>query len=199
MVNKLHVAYLLIWPLTNPDILSRIAKLANGCKLVIWFDFDWIIKRVRSSRLVSDMNLIIRDVRGMAEVRLYLCVHTLRHFPLQFTYVAELQRGDHIAVFIRRRIQSFGLCYQCAVIIHLSCGKWLPRLSISMYLTFINKSTVQQLLVRKTYSLRHVCSARKEHQLVMYALNQIFNVLLFTLISTSTLVLTWYQHLFDNP
>ena len=81
MVHKVQVAHFLIWPLTKPDILSRIAKLANGCKLVIWFDFDWILNRVRSSRLVSDMILIIRDVQGMAEVRLQICVHTLRHFP----------------------------------------------------------------------------------------------------------------------
>ena len=71
MVHKLKNAHLLIWPLTNPDILSHIAKLANGCKLVIWFDFDWIINRVRSSRLVSDMNLIIRDVQGWLK---YTCI-----------------------------------------------------------------------------------------------------------------------------
>ena len=61
-----------------------------------------------------------------------------------------------------------------------------------MYLTFINKSTVHQLLVRKTLSAPRLL-ARKEHQLVMCDINQIFNVLLFTLISSSTLVLTWYQ------
>ena len=55
------------------------------------------------------MNLIIRDVQGMAEVRLEICVHTLRPFPSQFTYTTELERGNRIAVFIRRRIQSFGL------------------------------------------------------------------------------------------
>ena len=102
------------------------------------------------------MNLIIRDVPGMAEVSLHLFAHTLRHFPRQ-TYTAELQRGDGIAVFIRRCIQSFGLRYEFARIIHLSFEKWLPRLSIAMYLTFINKSTVHQLLVRKTHSLHHVC------------------------------------------
>ena len=107
------------------------------------------------------MNLIIGDVQGMAAVRLQLIVQTLRHFPPQFTYTPELQRGDRIAVFIRRRIQSFGLCYEFARIIHLSFGKWLPRLSISMYLAFINKSTVQQLLVRKTLSAPRSLSTKR--------------------------------------
>ena len=97
MVHKVHVAHLLIGPLTNPDILNRFARLANGRKLVIWFDFDWIINQVRSSKLVSDMNLIIRDVQGMAEVRLQIFVHTLRHFLPQFTYTTELERGNRIA------------------------------------------------------------------------------------------------------
>ena len=60
------------------------------------------------------MSLIIRDVRGMAEVRLPLFVHTLHYSPPQFTYTTELERGDRIVVFIRRRIQSFGLRYEFA-------------------------------------------------------------------------------------
>ena len=56
----------------------------------------------------------------MAQVRLQLFVQSLLHFPPQFKYTAELQRGDRIAVFIRRRIQSFGLRYEFARIIHLS-------------------------------------------------------------------------------
>ena len=107
------------------------------------------------------MNLIIQDVQGMAEVRLHLCVHTLRHFPPQFTFTEDLQRGDRIAVFIGRRIQSFGLRYEFARIIHLSFENWLPRLSISMYLTFINKSTVHQLLVRKTLSAPRLLSTKR--------------------------------------
>ena len=66
------------------------------------------------------MNLIIRDVQGMAEVRLQIFAHTLRHFPPHFTYRTDLERGNRIAVFIRRRIQSFGLCYEFARIIHQS-------------------------------------------------------------------------------
>ena len=73
--------------------------------------------------------------------------------------MVELQRGEGFAVFIRRRIQLFGLRYQCARIIHLSFGKWLPRLSISIHLIFINKSTVHQLLVRKT-----LCATFVKHE-----------------------------------
>ena len=87
------------------------------------------------------MNLIIGDVQGMAAVRLQLIVQTLRHFPPQFKYTAERERGDRIADFIRRRIQLFGLRFEFARIIHLCFGMWLPRLSISVYWTFINKSS----------------------------------------------------------
>ena len=87
------------------------------------------------------MSLIIRDIKGMAAVRLHLCVHTLRHFPPQFKYTAELERGDRIAEFIRRRIQLFGLRFEFARIIHLCFGMWLPRLLISVYWTLINKSS----------------------------------------------------------
>ena len=87
------------------------------------------------------MSLIIRDVQGMAEVRLRIFVHALLQLPPHFTYTTELERGNRIAVFIRRRIQLFGLRFEFARIIHLCFGMWLPRLLISVYLTFVNKSS----------------------------------------------------------
>ena len=101
------------------------------------------------------MNLIIRDVQGMAEVRLQICVHTLRHFPPQFTYTTELERGNRIAVFIRRRIQLSGLCYEFAGIIHQSF-EVAPEVVDFLVFDIHQQIQCTNCLFLK-HSLRHVC------------------------------------------
>ena len=101
------------------------------------------------------MSLIIRDVQGMAEVRLRIFVHALLQLPPHFTYTTELERGNRIAVFIRRRIQSFGLFYEFARMIHQSF-EVAPE-DLDFYVFDIHQQIQCTNCLFLKHSLRHVC------------------------------------------